>query len=507
MPSTTLDDITLELMVSNETLGLIREDLGVIFDGIMETMGATLKELGERAGGGGGGGSSFNPEVSLGKAVGSTMKASAFSVLTKIMPGLVPSAQAGFGQMAAAASPLGNKQSQAGIEGLSKLSEAFTSFGSVKWSSVATGIGILRMFGSSLKGVVTGIMSMSQLSNKKPRETIEAFSQFSNAIETFGNVKWGSVLLGLSIMKMFGPAFASFATLSKKVGDASETFSKAGSGIGQIVTGFFRTLTGAKKDILVGSVLMGAIALGISALAVSFMLLGLVKWDAVFLGAAALAVFSAGAVVLGALMETGFLELGIIAIAALGVALVPFGIAALIAGKGVQLLGEGMLAMADAVIKADEPLLKLAMIGPLLYVAAGGIAAVSAAMASFALGQTGSAIAGFFSNLLGGKGPIDQLKALADMGPGLEKTANAMDRINGGLKGKPSTAGADLNKINAERGELSVVRAGIEGGPEGSGAIDLSSNPKAITNNVSSMIVNNGWTPDRSTALVLAPAM
>ena len=505
MASTTLDDIALELSVSNETLGLIREDLGVIFDGIMEVMGSTLKELGERPGNSGGG--SFSPEVSLGNAVGSTMKASAFSVLTKIMPGLVPSAQSGFRQMASAASPLGNKRSQAGIEGLKKLSEAFTSFSSVKWASVLVGLGIMKMFGSSLKGVVSGVMSMRQLSNKKPRETIEAFSQFSSAIETFGNTKWGSVLVGLGIMKMFGPAFASFGALSQKIGDASKTFSEAGSSIGQIVTGFFKTLTGAKKDILIGSVLIGAIALGIAALAGSFMLLGLVKWDAVFLGAVALGVFAAGAVILGSLMESGLLELGIIAIGALGIALVPFGIAALMAGEGVKLLGEGMALMADAVIKAVEPLLKLAMIAPLLYVAAGGIAAVSVAMASFALGQTGSAIAGFFSNLLGGKGPIDQLKALADMGPGLEKTANAMDRINGGLRGKPSTAGADLNKINSERGELSVARAGVESGPDGSGAIDLSSNPKAITNNVSSMIVNNGWTPDRSTALVLAPAM
>jgi hypothetical protein len=389
---------------------------------------------------------------------------------------LAKSAKIGFKAVSEALRPLANNE---GIQAFKDLAEGFKTFSEIKWAKVVYGftmMGTIVRLVASGKGFEAVSEALRPLANN---EGIKAFTNLAKGFKTFSEIKWLKIIIGLTAVNMFSKAFGGFA----KAVDAMSTLSNPESQ--ETVETF-------------------------SELASSLEAFAKVSWVSVLVGLKILqytvkpafeALASAGAILMANIEVIGP---AILALGAIGLALVPFGVAAMTAGAGVLMLGTGMLLMAVAVKKAVDPLTQLAKLD--LFGAAAGIMAVSAALAAFALGQTGMAITGFFGKLLGGgKSPIDQLKEIADLGPNLEKTADALERIKEALAGMPSKSGMELGRLNEEGKEISVARAGAES--NAGGAVDMSSTRRAVTNNLSSMVVNNGWMPDRSTALVLAPAI
>jgi len=392
---------------------------------------------------------------------------------------LAESAKIGFKAVAMALSDLAKKGAQKAFAGLESLATGFKTFSEIAWAKVVYGftmMGTIVRLVASGKGFKAVSEALRPLANN---EGIQAFKDLAEGFKTFSEIKWLKIIIGLTAVNMFSKAFGGFA----KAVDAMSTLSNPESQ--ETVKTF-------------------------SELASSLEAFAKVSWASVLVGLKILqytvkpafeALASAGAILMANIELIGP---AILALGAIGLALVPFGVAAMTAGAGVLMLGTGMLLMAVAVKKAVDPLTQLAKLD--LFGAAAGIMAVSAALAAFALGQTGMAITGFFGKLLGGgKSPIDQLKEIADLGPNLEKTADALERIKEALAGMPSKSGMELGRLNEEGKEISVARAGAES--NAGGAVDMSSTRRAVTNNLSSMVVNNGWMPDRSTALVLAPAI
>ena len=389
---------------------------------------------------------------------------------------LAESAKIGFKAVSEALRPLANNE---GIQAFKDLAEGFKTFSEIAWAKVVYGftmMGTIVRLVASGKGFEAVSEALRPLANN---EGIKAFTGLATGFKTFSEIKWLKIIIGLTAVNMFSKAFGGFA----KAVDAMSTLSNPES----------------KETVKT-----------FSELASSLEAFAKVSWVSVLVGLKILqytvkpafeALASAGAILMANIELIGP---AILALGAIGLALVPFGVAAMMAGAGVLMLGTGMLLMAVAVKKAVDPLTQLAKLD--LFGAAAGIMAVSAALAAFALGQTGMAITGFFGKLLGGgKSPIDQLKEIADLGPNLEKTADALERIKEALAGMPSKSGMELGRLNEEGKEISVARAGAES--NAGGAVDMSSTRRAVTNNLSSMVVNNGWMPDRSTALVLAPAI
>ena len=392
---------------------------------------------------------------------------------------LAESAKIGFKAVAMALSDLAKKGAQKAFAGLESLATGFKTFSEIAWAKVVYGftmMGTIVRLVASGKGFEAVSEALRPLANN---EGIKAFTGLATGFKTFSEIKWLKIIIGLTAVNMFSKAFGGFA----KAVDAMSTLSNPES----------------KETVKT-----------FSELASSLEAFAKVSWVSVLVGLKILqytvkpafeALASAGAILMANIELIGP---AILALGAIGLALVPFGVAAMMAGAGVLMLGTGMLLMAVAVKKAVDPLTQLAKLD--LFGAAAGIMAVSAALAAFALGQTGMAITGFFGKLLGGgKSPIDQLKEIADLGPNLEKTADALERIKEALAGMPSKSGMELGRLNEEGKEISVARAGAES--NAGGAVDMSSTRRAVTNNLSSMVVNNGWMPDRSTALVLAPAI
>jgi len=241
-------------------------------------------------------------------------------------------------------------------------------------------------------------------------------------------------------------------------------------------------------------------AIPIFAIGKAFQMFSEVSWKDVALGITTIALLAAGAMVLGALMETGVLELGILALGGLGLAALAFGAAMLMAGKGMALFADGLGDIAD-------PLIQLASIAPDLLLTAAAIGAIGVALAAFGAGQGVAGIGAFFGKLLGGESPVDKLMKLAALGEGLTRTADAVDRINSAVRSPVPKTSGEMNQLQTQSDNMSISHAGTPiiaisaggGGSSGQG-------PSSTTNNVNSTIVNNGWMPDRSTALVLSPA-
>jgi hypothetical protein len=110
--------------------------------------------------------------------------------------------------------------------------------------------------------------------------------------------------------------------------------------------------------------------------------------------------------------------------------------------KVISTIAEGITKIVDKVVSGIE---RLAKINPLkLYAVAGGIIAISAALATFAVGQAVAGLGNFASGLLGKitgqKGPIETIIELGDKSDSIKAAADGIKQISSSLQG--------LNKVN-----------------------------------------------------------
>ena len=110
--------------------------------------------------------------------------------------------------------------------------------------------------------------------------------------------------------------------------------------------------------------------------------------------------------------------------------------------KVISTIAEGITKIVDKVVSGIQ---RLAKINPLkLYAVAGGIIAISAALATFAVGQAVAGLGNFASGLLGKitgqKGPIETIIELGDKSGSIKAAADGIKQISSSLQG--------LNKVN-----------------------------------------------------------
>jgi len=389
----------------------------------------------------------------------------------------------------------------------------FSAFSNIKWVDVFFGITAMNMAIKYLPimGKAIDVLKNSIVS-KGAEKTVKVLLSFVDAIETFGNIRWGSVMFGLFVLGLLSAGMAIFAVVGPVMIVGAKLFQVFAGIMGKAIGAFFKALPFAA--IVKGLLLLGGLAIALALLAGAFILFSLVSWSDVFIGLGAIAAFAVLAAVLGAAIA--FIAPGILVLAGLGLALIVFGGGLMMVGKGLEFMADGISAIADTLPAMADTFSAMAGMSVGLLATAAALAVLSVAIVAFsaatAAGNIGGAVAGAVSGVINwmsgstSTSPIDQLARLAAMSEPLNKTADALERINAAIRGMPSKAGADLSMLAAQGAELSSQRgvASAGGGYGGGGG----KNVAATTNNkVSSVIVNNGYMPDRSTALVLAYAM
>lgn len=217
----------------------------------------------------------------------------------------------------------------------------------------------------------------------------------------------------------------------------------------------------ANPKVMLGAVGIALIGASLLPFAFAMKMFGSVDWAAVGIGSLALVGFTAAAFGLGTILASGIgaaiFGAGVIGIAALGAALIPFGIAAIAAGVGIKLLGEGIAG-------AVEPIMRLSEID--LTRTALGIGAVGVALAAFGAGSAASGLGSFVGKFLGGD-PISKMEKLASMGEQLNVTASAIEKLSNSFSQfnavdefskSIGTLTNSLEKMNEQLDKVSVLK-------------------------------------------------
>jgi hypothetical protein len=252
------------------------------------------------------------------------------------------------------------------------------------------------------------------------------FNKIKNVVSGIGAIggKGGFIgkVFGGGIDKLKGGMSSLSSGISgfmKTVGTGIKDFFK---GIADII-GYF-----GKKEVILGAVTMVILATSLWVLGKALQNFMGLDWKAFWMAAASMGLLlGIGAIMIffSAAIYTA-LPIIIPAVLVLG------GLAVVLIGLGfaATLFGKAAVSMADALPKMIAPLLILGTVAPLLYIAAGGIAAISYALAAFGVGGGIGAIIG---KLAGGNGLIDQIVCLGSIAPQLNMTAVALEKIAAAL--------------------------------------------------------------------------
>lgn len=166
-----------------------------------------------------------------------------------------------------------------------------------------------------------------------------------------------------------------------------------------------------------GSVAKGSLVMILAGVGFAAMTIG-----AIGLGAVALLGTAAGTGLVG--LSVGLAALG--TVGGIG-ALVLMGISAAFIGFAYagKLAAEAFISIVEVIPDAIGPLIKFALISPLLYAAAGGIGALSWALGVFAGASVGGKLVSFFTG-----NPFDKFQKIADMSESLSMSAAAIKEIS-----------------------------------------------------------------------------
>ena len=291
-----------------------------------------------------------------------------------------------------------------GMKGLGKL---------VSWATGGIGKGIGKMLG----GIASGAGKFGKANILKAAIGIAALGAalyvFAKGIKPFADVKWGPVFIGVAALYLLGHAVSS-------LGKATTAMIKGAVGI---------------------AVLGGALWL-FGKLSKPF---AEINWKGMLGATLALAAVALVAGIMGAPPIIGFILMGAVAIAALGLALIPFAAAAWIASKALQNLSDVKwkdIATGIFRIGIQTPL--IAGMGMAMLIAAPGIAAFSLALIplSFIANRAGAGMMNLGAGLkmitesfgqlqnMSFIGTILQIKNLSSAIKDLSKVISAMPDIS-----------------------------------------------------------------------------
>lgn len=179
-----------------------------------------------------------------------------------------------------------------------------------------------------------------------------------------------------------------------------------------------------------------------------------VSWEGVLMGITSLFALTAAVAALGALMLSG---VGAAAILAGAAAM------AIIAGAiwGLSKALENFTEYSDALIGFFNKMTQID--GKSLYVVAGGIGAISTALAAFSASNLMSSVTSAFSRLFGG-GIMSQLEEMSNMAGGLKTVASSIDLISSSLSRLSNIDISDIvNSLNSIDTEVVINMTGGAG--------------------------------------------
>ena len=348
-------------------------------------------------------------------------------------------------------------------EWLGTIADRFSAF----MDNVSIGSKIVSGFGDKFKSIGTVALTMIQIAGSAGLMYLLFFgragiSSLLTAIRAPFNLLGG--LAKNLIGKFAGGGLAGSVTdkLTGGMGKVTGGVGKLGGGIGKGITGFFRGLSEGVKLMGNNAVFRGILGITLLGLSIlpfvgSMYLFSKLDWGKVWQGLAALGALAIGAAVLGIPAVAPFILLGAVVIAALGVALIPFSLAAIMAGSAMVLMGKG-------IESAVGPIERLAQVD--LTKTALGIGAVSVALAAFGSGAAAAGMGSFVGNLLGSD-PISKMEKLASIGNQLKVTADSITAISQSLTSfgnvnqfasAVDTLVISLQGLNDELDRLSLIK-------------------------------------------------
>ena len=271
------------------------------------------------------------------------------------------------------------------------------------------GGGVGALIQKTLLGIGQGLSSLGKglgggieaLISKSLRGIAKGVGYFANPKVLLGAL--GILAVGAALIPL---AFA--LTLVKDVGIGA-MLAFAGAlvvfGLAAVGFGFIAPLIG------VGSLAILGLGLALIPLAYSLKLIAGVGIDTMFAFAGALVVL--GVTAAGLAFISPFIIMGSIAIAALGLALLPLAMAIATAAPGLEQLAVVMTALAGVSITS------LFLLGPALFSVAAGLSALSA----------GGAVSGFFSMFTKGDDPIEKLVKMGKAAKHINKLVDSLNKL------------------------------------------------------------------------------
>lgn len=260
----------------------------------------------------------------------------------------------------------------------------------------------------------------------------------AKGIGAFGDAKVFKGILAIGLLGLALPLFvlglSSFSSDVDWKGVGLGSLALIGFAIAAGIVGKFAT------QIIMGSVAIGALGVALIPFSFALGMFSDIDFASVFIGLGALAAF---AVVAGIMSLAAVpILIGTAVIAALGVALIPVAAAFMLFGKAAEFFGQGMMyigaaismvvgAIGDFMVNIIDKFIELAGVGGGgLVSAAGGIVAVTAALAAFLALSVAGGVASSVGNVIGSVGdwvsgwfggepaasPMDMLGALTSFG-------------------------------------------------------------------------------------------
>lgn len=291
------------------------------------------------------------------------------------------------------------------------------------------GGGLMGGIGSGLKSLGGGLAGLGKGIGKGVEGLLKGIAE---GIKSFGN---SDVLKGAATMTILATAlWITGKAVQEFVEVEWEDMAKAGVALLGLA-GVAKLMSAGSTEMIKGAAAIAVLGGALWVAGKGFEVFGEMDWSAIGKGFVALLGLGAVAAVLG--LALPFIIPGAIAIAALGAALIPFGIAFNLAGPAMESFAKAMTSLSEL---DGSNLLK---VGPALLAIAAGMTAMGAAQAAAGVGNL---VGKFLSFVSGQKTPVEQIIELGKNGNDIAAAGSGVEGIGKGLM---SLSQVDADKIKA----------------------------------------------------------
>jgi len=293
----------------------------------------------------------------------------------------------------------------------------------------SSGGGLMGGIGSGLKSLGGGLAGLGKGIGKGVEGLLKGIAE---GIKSFGN---SDVLKGAATMTILATAlWITGKAVQEFVEVEWEDMAKAGVALLGLA-GVAKLMSAGSTEMIKGAAAIAVLGGALWVAGKGFEVFGEMDWSAIGKGFVALLGLGAVAAVLG--LALPFIIPGAIAIAALGAALIPFGIAFNLAGPAMESFAKAMTSLSEL---DGSNLLK---VGPALLAIAAGMTAMGAAQAAAGVGNL---VGKFLSFVSGQKTPVEQIIELGKNGNNIAAAGSGVEGIGKGLM---QLSQVDADKIKA----------------------------------------------------------